>query len=69
MSARPTSATPSASSTTSPAETAQPLTFTVECDGTELDDYHEFWSLTKELDLSPAFTIRLDILTFFSSRV
>ncbi|WP_164987485.1 hypothetical protein [Propioniciclava flava] len=52
VSARTTSATPSASSTPSPAETAQPLTFTVECDGTEPDDYHEFWSLTKELDLS-----------------
>lgn len=52
VSAPATSATPSASPAPSPTETAEPLTFTIECDGTEFDDYHEFWSLTKKLDLS-----------------
>lgn len=47
-----TSATPSASPAPSPTETAEPLTFTIECDGTEFDDYHQFWSLTTKLDLS-----------------
>lgn len=51
-SAPPTSATPSASPTPSPTETADPLAFTIECDDTDFDDYHDFWPLAKKLDLS-----------------
>lgn len=44
--------TTSASPAQSPTETTRPLTFTIECDGTESDDYHVYWQLTKKLDLS-----------------